>query len=360
MEDFESEEDDPGVLYYITMERVAHSATQLTATAPDFDINNIDIHSDHTDITNAALNLIQKLGYSFYYKKLSGQFLDKNGELSSTKYSAYFNRNVSVDFELNKLWLVSSITFTSPDPIAFNKLKKAFNLAGWTKEGSISEEVSYYSNKNVDCVINSNGRYIEFTINPPMSDIVTRVTLAPIPDLSGIWALRNFGSEAEVARNLSKKYLTKVKFDDAAKQYVYDASAYDLEFYFMSPAGILVNVYYKMVLTTDWSAPFIVYSNDKAYLQSLSAQFDSSDNFKNNYSKALKEGQFIIYDNKMEATRIANEAEQKRAETARVAATEERARQAELERQRVKAQKDAQFNENLRKATEIMQRMLKQ
>jgi len=33
---------------------------------------------------------------------------------------------------------------------------------------------------------------------------------------------------------------------------------------------------------------------------------------------------------------------------------------AESEKQRIKAQKDAQFNENLRKATEIMKKMLQQ
>nr|WP_294793846.1 hypothetical protein [uncultured Mucilaginibacter sp.] len=359
MEDLDSNEDEPGLIYYISTERVAHSNTQLPAATQDFDINNIDIHSNYVDVTNAALNFVNKLGYSFYYKKLSGHTLDENNQLASTNYSTYFNRNVTVDFELNKLWLLSNITFTAPDPIAFSKLKKAFDLSAWTKTGT-GRDVSNYFSKNIECVISNINHYIYFKISPSLTDLDTRLALAPTPNFSDLLAHRNVGTEEEVAKMLTKKYLTKVKYDDKAKQYVFDSKADDFEFYYMTPAGKTVRVLLKVNLTTEWTAPFIVYSFDNAYLQSLSAQFDSVDDYKKIYDKVIKENQFVIYDRKMEATRAANAAEQKRAEAERVAAREERERQAELERQRAKAAKDAQFNENLRKATEIMQKMLKQ
>jgi|GEM_PF-2344539 len=366
----EDYDDDDKVVtsYTITAERIDHNATQLSDLAQSFDVSDMDMHRSYTDVTNAALNFVKRQGYTFYYQSPNSFRTDDNDKCTEIYYSAYFNKHVSVTFTLNKLWLVNTILISSADPIAFNKLKKAFELSEWKKikaPGSNSD-VNNYTNKNVTCEVDGKYHTIQFTISPAANDISTRFVLAPTPGLTQIIGLRNYGSADEVAKALAKDYLTDIKYDEAKKEYVYDESADDFQFFYKSPQGTTVRTYFKMDLTTDWTAPCMVYSDDKTYLQALSDEFEKSTELKKKYTKGLKDGYFALYDISMEATREAKAeeqrraaAEQQRAEEARAAAERERARLAEIEKQRLQAEKDAKFNESLRKATEIMQKMIK-
>lgn len=351
-----STDNKPANYYYITAERTGHYASRLPDSAQVFNVNSIDIHDDYQRITYAALHFVKNLGYSYYYSTTKLHSVDeKTGKRVGTTYTAHFSKNVSVTFELNKLWLVSEISLGSPDPIAFNKIKKAFNLSDWKYNGAIGEGIgSSYTNKNVDCKIFPTAQTIVFTIRPELSDIDTRVKLAPTPNLDEIIALRYSGSEKAVAKTLRENYLTKIKYDKNAKKYVFDETADDFDFFYLSPGGKLVNGYFRMVLTSQWTAPFLIDSDDKDYLQALSAEFDTSDEYKSNYTKVLTGGQFRIHSNNMEAERERGEALKERAEAER----KERDRLAQLEKERIQAEKAAKLNEAILNATESMKKIL--
>ena len=343
------ENDKPITYYAITAERTRRSSTILYDSVPVFNIDSLDIHTHKFDATYDALNFVKKLGYSFHYITNDSHFVDeKSGKRYGTEFTAYFNKNVSVDFELNKLWLVNRIAFRSPDPIAFNKLKKAFNLSNWKMNGTVPDgNITFYGNKNVTCQIQNDAHQIVFTIKPASNDIDTRFALAPTPILSELIALRYSGSEKITAARIKASYLTKIKYDDKAKRYVVDETASDFIFYYPSPTGKLVKVLFEMVLTPKWTAPFLVDSDDQDYLKSLAAEFDNSASYKGHYSKILLNGQFRIHSNDWEDTRERNEAAKK--ETDRLA---------ELEKERKKAENAAKVNEAIINATENLKRML--
>jgi len=337
--------DKPITVYSITLER---GYTNFPDSTGVFDINNIDIHAMRWDNTYPALNFVKQLGYSFYYSTPDLHVVDeKSGKRVSTLYTAYFSKNVEVDFTLNKLWLVSGITFKSPDPIAFNKLKKAFNLSTWTFNGTADGNIGLYSNKNVRCEVRNNAQMIVFNIKPVVSDIETRFALIPTPNLSDLVKLRYSGSEKIVEAYIKARYLTELKYDDKLKKYVFDEKGEPFIFYYPSPTGKLVRALFKMVLTPDWTAPFLINTDDQEYLQSLSAEFDNS-GYNEDNTKVLINGQFRIHSKDWEETRKQNDTKQK-----------EDDRLAEIEKERKRAENAAKVNEAIINGTENLKRILR-
>ncbi|RYU86923.1 hypothetical protein EWM62_17385 [Mucilaginibacter terrigena] len=353
----EGVEDKKPVMYYsITAEVAKQGDTYSPESSQAFDVSNLALNHKSDDVINQAINFVKKLGYTFFYKSMESHFVDrKTGKRYGSESTAYFSKSLSIQFSVNKLWSVNEIVFRSTDLIAFSKLKKAFNLSAWTYNGTLGNgSINSYTNKNIDCEVDGSAPKIIFTIHPELNDIDTRLKLAPTPTLADLIKLHNSGTEKEVAKNITKTYLNKISYNESLKRYTFDTTASDFYFYFLSPTNTLVQVYLKIPLTTDFTAPFFVNSSDKAYLKSLADEFDASE-YTQYYSKVLLENQFRIHDNNVEATRKRVEAE--RMEQARLSELEIERQNAEKER--LKAEKAARLNESLNKINDALRQMIK-
>jgi len=354
------DDDKPLTAYTVTAEYVQDINMKIPASTERFNPRGLDLHQDPNEIREEAINYVRQLGYTYYYLSFPYHHVTDDGKFDGYNLTAVFNRQVSVTFYVNKLWMLNSISFSSDDPIAFSKLKRAFDLSGWKKNNKAKGDVSKYNLNNVECTIDGEYHFIEFNISPDPKDDDTRLALAEtVTSIAELMALRDLGTEEEIQEEIDKRFLSRVVYDETSKKYVPSEKAEPLNFYFMSPGGKVVVVYLKLQYTSTVTTPFLLNTLDAAYMQALSDEFDKTPEYKNNYEKYIKDGKFRMYDNKMEAKIAADKAEQKRAEEERAAAQRERERLAEAERQRLQAEKDARFNENLRKTSEILEKLLK-
>lgn len=348
--------------YSVQVENVLPYTFQPTNTN-EFTLDSLYLTDNPNDVGYGIIQLFQKLGVRFLYKerKAPRGFTGEVLERYSTGY--VFENGVSAAVDTSPADLTTGISFLTPNPFLFSKLKKALNLIQWKSNGRNEEfNIDYLVKNNLICNMRSNEKSLYFLINPLQEDIKTRYRLTKPQTLEELLALYNSGTPEEVTELISEQFLNHIKADWEAKTVEYDAQGDPLYFCFKSPNDSLVQVKFVYDLTKNWTAPVVIYTFDYAYLDALKEDYKKL-NLESTYSLGDlrdKPGswKFVLWSREKEA---ANQKEREETEAANKRAQEEqeaiaaanRERQRE-EAARLAAEKQLKQAENARKTAEAI------